>query len=233
MEFIRSNYNRTTDNVTIKLIENLILKFFSSLIQSFETLEEVNCFSLLIADICFNTSDIVFYQKIINILYVTHFYNLDEKNAKNSKLISVFQKYTFIRTFHLICNSFQKEKITFFIEKIYMFFTNKIDYNLLLVLINFLDNLNVTNQLEIVTVVKWFNYADYVNVYPSPVVIDYLKDLCKQPKKAGSDCKNNELNIYEPFIPFKHGLLYNYLLDILENDETNTVNKINHYLVHL
>ena len=87
LEIIKYNYINTQDPIKIKKIENLILKFFSSLILCYDSLEEINCFSLLISEMCQYTTDITFYQKLINILYVAHFYNLDEKNAKNSKLI--------------------------------------------------------------------------------------------------------------------------------------------------
>ena len=231
IEMIRLNYCFIFNKIqlqTVKksIIENLISKHFTSLIFSFETEENLNYFSLLITEMCVLSNDMKFFEKILRSLFLLQndlkFY---QNESEKSKILINFQKNTLINLYSKLSNSFQKDKIQFINKKIYSFLeskSEKSDISFLIVILNFFKNFIVNKDYEL------FLKEDKMyknNHLPSQIVINYHYNtilVSKRNKKVYENLKSKKVNVYEPYLVFKHNKIYEYLINLINQDETNT-----------
>lgn len=225
IEIIRLNYTNSYSynkkNVKINMIENLLFKHFTSLLFSFENQENLNLFSQLITDICLLTSDLKFFEKILNnIMMIHNQYKMYSNENDKFKYIFSFQKYTLINIYNKISNTFQSDKIICVNKKIYNLIKNKCDITLLMNLLNFFKNFNINKDYELI--LQNNHLGNYKNL-PSSIVTNFKVQKTKKNKKVGYDnFKVKKINIYEPYIAFKHNKVYDLLMKLIVQDETNT-----------
>lgn len=224
-ELIRLNYISSYNfpNAKFKqlLTENLILKYFTSIVLSIDNQENLNMMSILIIEICFYTQDIKFFDKILmRILDLHNHFKEFLQESDKYNLICRFQKNTFIYLFNKLSSSFQSEKLQIFIKKIYSI--TKIDLkdnSLLKILLNFLKTFIINKDYE-VFVDKNFCYK--LNKLPSQVVLNFLALKNKNSKKIYENMKSKKINIYEPYLYLKHNKIFEFLIEVLKSDLTNT-----------
>lgn len=216
-----SSYNFTNAKFKQLLTENLILKYFTSIVLSIDNQENLNMMSILIIEICFYTQDIKFFDKIlIRILDLHNHFKEFLQETDKYNLICKFQKNTFIYLFNKLSSSFQSEKLQIFIKKIYSI--TKIDFkdnSLLKILLNFLKTFIINKDYEIF-VDKNFCYK--LNRLPSQVVLNFLAPKNKNSKKIYENMKSKKINIYEPYLYLKHNKIFEFLIEVLKSDLTNT-----------
>jgi len=199
--------------VKIEKIENLIIKFFSTLLFSFEKDETHVTFASLISAICVQTNETKF-NEIVKKLFSS--LNSDVRLYNDSdklKTVLMFQKNCLILTYNNLLNSGQKEKIEIIHKKIFAFLKEPTDINFLHVLLKFLKNFQINKDFEVYL-------SGSLNSY-SEVCINFLCNSKTKKNKKLTDSK--KVSIYTPYVTFKHNKLYEILIQIIHKDETNTV----------
>lgn len=224
-ELIRLNYisSYNISNCKFKqlLTENLILKYFTSIVLAIDNQENLNMMSTLIIDICFYTQDLKFFDKILmRILDLHNHFKEFLQESDKFILICKFQNNTFIFLFNRLSNSFQTEKLFCFIKKIYSVTKTDLKDNFLLkIMLGFFKTFIINQDFE-VFVNK--NYLYKLNKLPSQVVLNFLPVKNKNSKKIFENMKTKKINIYEPYLYFKHNKIFEFLIEILKSDSTNT-----------
>jgi len=231
LEMIRLNYSyifhkNQLQTMKRSIIENLISKHFSSIIYNFETAENLNYISHFITEMCVFTQDLKFFKKIITqIFYLQNDLKFYQNDNEKSKSMFGFQKNTLINLYKSLSNSFQKEKMMLINKKIYTILDSKnekSDISLLIVILNYFKNFTVNKDYEL------FIQDDKIyknNLLPSQVVINYHYNtiiVSKKNKKVYENLKSKKVNVYEPYIVFKHNKIYDFLIHLINQDETNT-----------
>jgi hypothetical protein len=142
------------------------------------------------------------------------------QEGEKYNLICKFKKNTFIYLFNRLSCSFQTEKLYYFIKKIYSItkFDLK-DHSFLKIILNFLKTFIVNKDFEIF-IDK--GYAYKLNNLPSQVVINFLALKNKNTKKVFENMKSKKINVYQPYLYFKHNKIFEFLIQVLKSDLTNT-----------
>jgi hypothetical protein len=210
------------------MIENLILKHFSSILFSFDNSENLNFFSHLITEMCLLTTEMKFFDQIIrNLMFIHNQYKYLNSDFEKLKMIMNFQKNTLINLYSKLSATFQSEKILCVNKKIYGFFknSNKVDFQLLMILLDFFKNISVNKDYELfLGDSREFSFKNI----PSQVVINFKVNKENKNKKfiyenLNKGKKNSNTNtIYQPYIVFKHNKVFDYLLNLINHDETHT-----------
>jgi hypothetical protein len=225
IELIRMNYTYSlmehiSVNIKMNIIETLIMKHFSQIVFSLETIESLNIFSAFIVDLCTLTNDMKFYERFIKLLFILHNdFKLLILDGDKTKAILTFQKCTISNIYNKLSNTFQGEKILLLNKKIYSFLKVKTDIPLLVSILNLFKNFVINKDFEL-----FFNNSNPCyrsNTLPSQVVINYIVKN-KKVKKVYENFKSKKINIYEPYIVFKHDKIFDYLILLINQDETNT-----------
>lgn len=227
IEIIRLNYSYGIKSGKKNIIENLILKHFSSILFSFDNNENLNFFSHLITEMCLLTSEMKFFDQIIrNLMSIHNQYKYLNSDFEKLKMIMNYQKNTLINTYSKLSSTFQSEKMICLNEKIYVFLknTNKVDFQLLIILLDFFKNFAVNKDYELLLV---DNREFYFKNMPSQVVINFKINKDDKKKFIYENLnKNKKLSntneIYQPYIVFKHNKLFDYLMNLINHDETHT-----------
>lgn len=228
MEIIRLNYTYSlvdynSQNIKKSMMENLITKHFSQLVFSLESVENLNYFSFLIIEMCVLTTDVRFFDKITKILFVLHNeYKLFIQDNERAKLFWNFQKNTIINLFNKLSSTFQSEKLISMNKKIYLFMKAKNDIPLLLLILNIFKVFIINKDYELFLAGNTIYKSNHL---PSQVVINFHANKTKKNKKVYENFKSKKLNLYEPYIVFKHNKVFDHLMQLINQDETNTVYK--------
>jgi len=225
LELIRlnyiSSYNFPNSNFKQTLTENLILKYFTSIVLSIDNQENLNMMSILIIEMCFYTQDLKFFDKIlIRVLDLHNHFKEFLQESDKYNLICKFQKNTFIYLFNKLSSSFQTQKMQIFNKK--MFSITKIDLkdnSLLKILLYFLKTFFINKDFE-VFVAKNISYI--LNNLPSQVVLNFHALKNNNSKKVIENMKSKKINIYEPYLYIKHNKIFEFLIEVLKSDVTNT-----------
>jgi hypothetical protein len=226
VELIRVNYIYSSidyNNINLKknIIETLFLKHFSPIVFSLENLETLNLFSNLTIEICTLTNDIKFYDKLIRLLFILHNdYRFFSHESDRTKTIWNFQKTTIINLYNKLSDTFQSDKLILLNKKIYNSIKVKNDIPLLVIILNIFKNLVINKDFELF--VSRDNPAYKSGLHPSQMVINFISSKHKKQKKVYENLKSKKVNIYEPYIAFKHNKIYDYLMVLINQDETNT-----------
>lgn len=225
LELIRlnyiSSYNFPNSNFKQTLTENLILKYFTSIVLSIDNQENLNMMSILVIELCFYTQDLKFFDKIlIRVLDLHNHFKEFLQESDKYNLICKFQKNNFIYLFNKLSSSFQTQKMQIFIKKIYSI--TKIDLkdnSLLKILLHFLKTFIINKDFE-VFVAKNISYI--LNKLPSQVVLNFHALKNNNTKKVIENMKSKKINIYEPYLYIKHNKIFEFLIEVLKSDVTNT-----------
>lgn len=209
---LRINYKNLTFKV--EKIENIIIKFLTTLLFSLAKDETLLTFALLISTICVHASE----QKFIEIMKII-FTSLSVSSQESEKVksIHVFQKNCLILIYKSLINFGQKEKIEFFHKRIFAFLKEPNDINFFHTLIKFLKTMKINKDYEL-------SLSGYNSNSNSEVCINFL---CSSPSKQKRNKKMNEIkkvSRYYPYVTFKHNKLYEILVEVINKDETNYVN---------
>jgi len=206
-ELIRINYVYSFNfpNAKFKqiLTENLILKYFTSIVLSIDNQENLNMMSILIIEITFYTQDIKFFDKIlIRILDLHNHLKEFLQESDKYNIIIKFQKNTLVmKKFYGITKLDLK------------------DNSLLKILLHFLKTFIINEDYE-VFIDK--NSFFKINKLPSQVILNFLAVKNKNSKKVFENMKSKKINIYEPYLYIKHNQIFEYLIEVLKSDTTNT-----------
>jgi hypothetical protein len=187
-----------------------------------ENLETLNLFSHLTVEICTLTTDIKFFEKIIRLLFILHNdYRFYSHETDRTKTIWNFQKATILNLFNKLSNTFQNEKLVLLNKKIYNSLKVKNDIPLLVIILNIFKNIIVNKEYELFVSTQNLSYRS--NLLPSQVVINFIPNKNKKNKKVYENLKSKKVNIYEPYIVFKNNKIFDHLMILINQDETNTV----------
>jgi hypothetical protein len=221
VSYIYSLIDYNNINLKKNIIETLFLKHFSPIVFSLENLETLNLFSSLTIEICTFTNDIKFYDKLVRVLFILHNdYRFFSHETDRTKTIWNFQKTTIINLYNKLGDTFQSEKLLILNKKIYNSIKVKNDIPLLIIVLNIFKNLVINKDYELFVSLQNLSYKS--NFYPSQMVINFLPSH-KKNKKVYENLKSKKVNLYEPYIAFKHNKIYDYLMVLINQDETNTV----------
>lgn len=208
---LRLNYKNLS--LKIEKIENIIIKYFTTLLPSFVKDETLVTFASLISTVCVQTSEPKF-NEIMKIVFSC----LSGSSQDNDKVKSIllFQKNCLILIYNSLLSSGQKEKLEIFHKRIFVFLKEPNDINFLHVLIRFLKTFKINKDFEL-------SISGFNNNSNSEVCINFLCTSILKSKKNKKVNEAKKVSIYDPYVTFKHNKLYEILVQVINKDETNTV----------
>ncbi len=196
MEIILNNYNYSfisegNDNERIKLIENLLNKYFSNFLQCFNNVDSNYIyFGYLLTNILTKTINIESFNEYLDKLININFDKGNNNLIANNIVINVIREL-----FENLCKNWDTKKLKYFVK---FFFGNKSLKNpkVLKNGVRLIKHLIVNDEYQIITPNNNF----------SPLIINYknLEMQIQKDKLEIDEFKKLKKEFYLPFIQFKH-----------------------------
>ena len=196
MEIILNNYNYSfisegNNNERIKLIENLLFKYFSYFLQCFNNVDSNYIFfGHLITNILTKTTNIESFNDYLDKLININFDIGNNNTIANNIVINIIREL-----FENLCINWDTKKLKYFVK---FFFGNKSlkNPNVLKYSVRLIKNTIVNDSFQLITPNNNF----------SPLIINYKnKEIQNQKVKLDIDeFKKLKKEFYLPFIQFKH-----------------------------
>ena len=213
MEIILNNYNYSfisegNDNERIKLIENLLIKYFSQFLQCFNNIDSNYIyFSYLLKNILTKTINIQSFNEYLDKLININFDKGNNNSIANNITINIIREL-----FENLCKNWDTKKLNYFIK---FFFGNKSLNNpkVLKNGVRLIKNIKVDDAYQIIL----------PNNIVSPLIINYKNtEIQNQKDKLDiEDFKKFKKQFYLPFIQFKHIKIFQALNHQLLGNTTN------------
>ena len=203
IEILINNYNYAfisegIESEKIKLIDNLMFKYFSNFLKSFNNIESnYILFGHLISIILTKTSDLNYFETYLDILVHLNLDTGDNITISNNFSINIIREL-----FENLCLNWDTIKLRNFL-KYFFGKENRNDVKILKYGVRLIKNIIVDEAFQIIT--PNHNY--------SPLIINYKNpEIEKQKEKLDKEhFKKFKKDFYLPFIKFKHIKIYQAL----------------------